>query len=209
MALGNNLKGIKKDSLIPEKKTKKKDTSKATVKSKPKTKATIKAKPLVKKGIAKPKARKTIKPTAPNPKKVGKKEVANKSVVANSPKQVANLDEKILVGSENGAHITAKLIPSRRKTVRKTKLIFEGSLSSLEGKSIKKCLLTTFSNYDIIDIQLKNITHLDITPIQMIQLFIKFYQDKKVTVDSDLPFDMKIVVERAGFGLLMFKEEAA
>ncbi len=121
----------------------------------------------------------------------------------------ANLNEKIVLGGTDNAPITAKLIPSRRKTVRKTKLVFEGSMSLLEGEAIKDCLLATFNDYDIIDIQLTNITQLDLIPIQLIHICINSFKDKKIKVDADLPFDIKMVVERAGFGKLMFKEEAA
>ncbi len=247
MALGNNLKGIKKDSLIPEKKAKPK---KAKAVAKPKVKAAVKskakasAKPKVelvekatvvkskikkvskptttsvntKGGIKKkttpkdgaPKVKKTpVKPAAKAAPKVDKKEEVTKPAAAIKPSEISNQNEKILIGGEDGAPITAKLIPSRRKTVRKTKLIFEGSLSLIEAEAIKDCLVTTFTDYDIIDIQLENITHLDIIPIQMINVFIGCFPDKKVKVDSDLPFDMKIIVDRAGFGPLMFKEEAA
>ena len=220
MALGNNLKRIKKDSLIPSKKEKVKKSKpkkKVTSKAKSKEKATPAAVVKESKKIAKPKV-KAVKPaskkaTKPTPKAKAEKIVStqktSKVVVEAKAKEVANLDEKIILGGGENDAITAKLIPSRRKTVRKSKLIFEGSLSLIEADEIKKCLISTFTDYDIIDIQLQNITHLDIIPVQLINLFIDFYKDKKVKVDSDLPFDMKIVVERAGFGSLMFKEEAA
>ncbi|MCF6353470.1 MAG: hypothetical protein L3J06_10710 [Cyclobacteriaceae bacterium] len=203
MALGNNLKRIKKDSLIPAKKAK-------ATKAKPKDASKQKATPKV---VAKKKTsiKKVITPKVIPPSK-SKKPIAKKTKIPTKildSKQVANLNERIILGGKEGAVTTAKLIPSRRKTVRKTKLIFEGSLSLTEADAIKDCLVTTFTDYDIIDIQLQNITQLDIIPIQMIKLFINYYSDKKVKVDSDLPFDMKIIVERAGFGALMFKEEAA
>ncbi len=205
MALGNNLKRIKKDSLIPAKEIKK-TKAKAKPKAVPKQKATPKIAAKKKTGV-----KKTITPKVITPQKI-ENPIIKKSknpIDTPTPKQGVNLNEKIILGGKKGAVTTAKLIPSRRKTVRKAKLIFEGSLSLTEANSIKDCLLTTFTDYDIIDIQLQNITQLDIIPIQMINLFINYYSDKKVKVDSDLPFDMKIIVERAGFGLLMFKEEAA
>ncbi|MCB0495879.1 MAG: hypothetical protein KDC79_07065 [Cyclobacteriaceae bacterium] len=196
MALGNNLKRLKKDSLIPEKK-------KETV-----------SEPKVKK-VARPKASVPEKKKDSTPKK-NKEEVAQtapvsetKATSAAQPIMAANLEEKILLGGDGNSSITAKLIPSRRKSVRKTKLIFEGSMSLLEAEAIKDCLLTTFNEYDLIDIQLSNITQLDIIPIQLIKAFVGYYPDKKVKIDSDLPFDIKIIVERAGFGSLMFKEEVA
>ncbi len=201
MALGNNLKRIKKDSLIPKQKAK---VTKEKVKQKAKTtrKVVAKKEPSIKKA----KTSKVI-PTLKSKKPVTKKPKTPVEIL--DSKQAVNLDERIILGGKKGATTTAKLIPSRRKTVRKTKLILEGSLSLTEADAIKDCLITTFTDYDIIDIQLQNITQLDIIPIQMIKLFINYYSDKKVKVDSDLPFDMKIVVERAGFGTLMFKEEAA
>lgn len=215
MALGNNLKRIKKDSLIPAKKGKTTEVKAKT--AKPKIKKPVKTK---EKSTSKSKIKPATKPkVTPKPvveskkadtdKKVSKKEIVAKQSPASKPKEIANLDEKVLLGGEEGAPLTVKLIPSRRKTVRKTKLIFEGSLSLIEAVVIKDFLLTTFNDYDVIDIQLLNITHLDIIPIQLIKVFIGFYPDKKVKVDSELPFDMKIIIDRAGFGSLMFKEEAA
>lgn len=224
MALGNNLKGIRKDSLIPDKKEKlkkgksKTDTPpKVKVVSKSKVKSPAKGKP---KASTKPKAKPVkkelgSKSKAAKPKTVTKKtdkpgqKKSRKVTNVAKPIETVHLNESVLLGGEDGGPITAKLVPSRRKTVRKTKLIFEGSLSLMEAEAIKDCLLTTFTDYDIIDIQLSNITHIDIIPIQLINIFIGHFPDKKVKIDSDLPFDMKIVVERAGFGPLMFKEEAA
>ena len=203
MALGNNLKRIKKDSLIPAKKGKpaKKEAKVGSLKAEKPVKAKLKTKPEAKVAIiTKPK----------EPVSITKEKVKPvKQSLTSKPKEIANLDEKILLGGEPGASITVKVIPSRRKTVRKAKLVFEGSLSLIEAEAIKDCLLTAFNDYDVIDIQLLNITHLDIIPIQLIKIFIGFYPDKKVKVDSDLPFDMKIIVDRAGYGPLMFKEEAA
>ncbi len=230
MALGNNLKRIKKDSLIPAKKEKTvKDKLKAAVKpkekniliGKQKASTKLKVKPARKtkkvavkeKVITKPKKEIEVSTSGASSdsaqKKTSQIDKKTEPVFTDKPKEIVNFDEKILLGGEEGAPTTVKLIPSRRKTVRKTKLIFEGSLSLIEAESIKDCLTTTFNNYDVIDIQLLNITQLDIIPIQMIKVFIGFYPDKKVKVDSDLPFDMKIIVDRAGFGRLMFKEEAA
>ncbi len=199
MALGNNLKRIKKDSLIPSKKeSAPKSKAKITVAKKPKAKKKTSPKPKV---VAKPKKQVEVKKTiAP------KKQVVE---IVSNPSETAHLNERVLLGGKEGAVITATLIPSRRKTVRKTKLVFEGSLSLQEAEVIKDCLLTTFTDFDIIDIQLINITHLDIIPIQLIKVFVNSYSDKKVKIDSDVPFDIKIIIERAGFGSFMFKEEAA
>ena len=184
MALGNNLKRSKKDSLIPEKKK----TGMANVVVKAKTKA----------------------------KTTPKKAVAEKPIIkkkttesAKQPRQTANLEEKILFGGKEDSPMTVKSIPSRRKSVRKTKLVCSGTLTYMEADNFKDCLLSTFDNYDMIDIQLQDVTELDLIPIQMISAFINHFPDKKIKVDSELPLDIKIIIERAGFGSLMFKEEAA
>ncbi|MEN8247442.1 MAG: hypothetical protein ABFS32_00795, partial [Bacteroidota bacterium] len=67
----------------------------------------------------------------------------------------------------------------------------------------------TFNDFDLIDIVMENVKQIDLIPIQLINVFIRNYPDKTVKVDSDLPFDIKIIIERGGFGSLMFKEEAA
>jgi len=189
MALGNNLKRVKKDSLIPEQKK-----EPAKVKTKATAKVGSKQKPT--------KSTKTEKPVVAKAKPVKEKKESN-------PIIAANLEEKILLGGKKDAPVTIKNVPSRRKSVRKTKLIIEGSLSILEAAEIKKCLLSTFNEYDIIDIQLLNITHIDLTLLQLFSAFIGHYPNKKVAIDSDLPFDLKIIVERAGYSSLMFKKEAA
>ncbi len=221
MALGNNLKRIKKDSLIPiKKKEKAKDKKKAKAKFalKEKTKVKTKVKKIVKAKVAAVKIKASAKPkVAPAKAKEKKVEtvakpkptIIKKTAIETKLTIAANLEERFLLGGEDGSTLTVKLIPSRRKTVRKTKMIFEGSLSLLEADAIKSCLLTTFSEYDLIDIQLQNISHLDLIPIQLIKAFISFYPDKKVKVDSELPFDIKIIAERAGFGSLLFNEDVA
>lgn len=213
MALGNNLKRVKKDTLIPDKK------NESTAKPKAKKMAAAKSKKEAQAKIVKgatPKIEtkpKTVKEAAPKKEKkvAAPVEVAEvkETITPSKPVMAANLEEKVLLGGDEGSAITAKLIPSRRKSVRKTKLVFEGSLGLLEAEAIKDCLMTTFNEYDIIDIQLLNITQLDIIPVQMIKTFVGHYPDKKITVDSDLPFDIKIIVERAGFSSFMFKEEVA
>ncbi len=196
MALGNNLKRIKKDSLIPPKKEK-------PAKNKPKPNKEVRAKKVA---VVKPKQKSNVKA---KPIASTKKEVSKPITTSNKPTEIANFNERVLVGGKKDSSISIKLIPSRRKTVRKTKLIIEGSISLPEAEILKDCLQTTFKDYDIIDIQLINITHIDIIPIQLFKMFINFYTDKKVKIDSDVPFDMKIIIERAGFGSLMFTEEAA
>lgn len=190
MALGNNLKRIKRDNLIPEKKK----GAPPKAKAKEKIESKSKANPKIKEALVAPSEQqeKIVQPPA--------KVELTKS---------ANLVEKVLLGGKEDSPTSIKLIPSRRKSVRKTKLLLEGSLSLLEAKAIKECLLSTFKDYDLIDIQLVNVTHLDLIPIQLIKTFINYYPNKKIKVDSDLPFDIKIIVERAGFGSLMFNEKAA
>ena len=154
----------------------------------------LKAKKVVKKAVVKEHKKATKKGKQPQ---------------ISTPTEPTNVGERILVGGKKDSPITIKLIPSRRKTVRKTKLVFEGSMSLQEAVVIKDSLLTSFSDFDIIDIQLIDITHLDIIPIQLFKAFVNSYADKKVKIDSDVPFDIKIILERAGFGSFMFKEEAA
>lgn len=232
MALGSNLKRVKKDNLIPEKKKETTAKAKKTAsgsKSKPQKEEIIKAPPKTKRST--PVAASKVKESKPASTTTAKKSEpvaaskAKKTEAAPSPKEPKskaspaskaanltlkpNLEEKVLLGGDDSSAITVKLIPSRRKSVRKTKLVFEGSLSLLEAEAIKDCLLSTFNDFDLIDIELSNITHIDIIAIQLIKVFIDSHPDKTVKVDSDLPFDLKIIVERSGFGSLMFKEEVA
>lgn len=200
MALGKNLKRVKKDSLIP---SKKKEGTKTKAKSSSKKKM-VKKTQVSEDVVAKPEVKKTE-----NPKVADKTEAAQPVDETKQPSTKANLSENILVGGEEDSPITIKLFPSRRKSVRKTKFVMEGTLTLTEAEIIKDCLSTTFNDYDLIDIVLENVKQIDLAPIQLINVFKDDYPDKTVKVDSDLPFDTKTIIERAGFGKLMFKEEAA
>lgn len=121
--------------------------------------------------------------------------------------QVNKSSKRILVDKNEGGSISANIVPLGEGKKNKAKLIFEGSMSLLEADTIKNCLHKTFEEFDEIDIHLLNIDQLDITSIQLIAMYKGFYSRKKVIVDSEVPFDMKLLIERAGFGLLMFNQK--
>ena len=98
------------------------------------------------------------------------------------------------------------LHPSKRKTIKKIKIVLSGSLGinnldqSIEG------LLPVFDQFDYLDFQLKEITTLDLSYIQLLYHFKSTYADngKTVTIYSDLSNDLRKIIVHAGFEELMF-----
>jgi hypothetical protein len=122
-------------------------------------------------------------------------------------RQVNKSSKRMLVNKNEGGSISANIVPLSEGKMNKGKLILEGSMTLLEADTIKTCLHKTFDEFDDIDIHLLNIDQFDLTSIQLLAMFKGFYPNKKVIIDSDVPFDMKLVIERAGFGSLMFNQK--
>jgi hypothetical protein len=93
------------------------------------------------------------------------------------------------------------LRPSKRKTVKKVKVVLEGNLSIINSKNFLKEIAPTFEDYDYIDFFLDNPTALDLSFIQSLYHLKTYYanQNKNVTIDSELPAEMKKVVVNSGF----------
>ena len=96
---------------------------------------------------------------------------------------------------------TITIQPSKRKKVKKTKVIMEGDLTILEMQSIKDELVPLFDVYDFVDIVLNNVGKLDLSCVQMLYAMKSHYASigKTVTVDSELPAELKTIINRAGF----------
>lgn len=102
----------------------------------------------------------------------------------------------------------AKLIiePSKRKKIRKTKVIMEGDLNINNVDSFVQQVLPLFDNYDFVDFFLREVSSLDLCYIQMLYHF-QVDQGKKgktVTIDADLSTDFKKVIVNTGLKELMF-----
>lgn len=93
------------------------------------------------------------------------------------------------------------LRPSKRKTVKKVKVVLEGNLSIINSKNFLKEIVPTFEDYEYIDFFIDNPTALDLSFIQTLYHLKTYYanQNKNVTIDSELPAEMKKVVANSGF----------
>ena len=240
MALGNNLKKVKKDSLIPKKgstaekkeerverkpsakSAKPKSTPKKSVGSnvkaaKPKADSKTATKPK-KKAATKPKV--TAAPEAPvvkaeasqpkSPERASVKEraAARVSKEASGPQMNPSYDDLFILGGDEDAQVNIRLQPSRRKKVKKTKMIMEGMLTLAHAEAIRDSLVSTLQDYDMIDISLQGVTQIDLAILQVLHAVKHHSDDKKITIDAVIPFDLKLVIDRAGFNELIFKQEA-
>lgn len=98
------------------------------------------------------------------------------------------------------------LHPSKRKTIRKIKLILSGTLNITNVDQARSSLLPVFENFDYLDFQLKEVSSLDLSFIQLLYHFkYSFAQKgKNVTIDSELTGESRKIIVHAGFEELMF-----
>ena len=96
--------------------------------------------------------------------------------------------------------------PSRRKKIKKTKVLLEGSLTISNVGQFMKEVTPLFDTFDYVDFQLKNIDRLDLSYIQLLFHLKSFYgqRNKSVTIDSELSGEIKKIVVQSGFEDLMF-----
>ena len=128
----------------------------------------------------------------------------SKQKVKESPQNDANMNTLPPEIEIKDAVIHLK--PSRRKKIRKTKVLLEGSLTINNVNQFKEEVTPLFDSYDYVDFQLKNIDRLDLSYIQMLFHLKQFYgnRNKSVTIDSELSGEIKKVVVQSGFEDLMF-----
>ncbi|MFY0686648.1 MAG: hypothetical protein JXQ90_05765 [Cyclobacteriaceae bacterium] len=201
MALGSNMKKSDDDKkpkgLLQELKAKtagksKTQATKKSVKKSGKPKGqTKKAEP--KKVVAK--AAKPVKVTGKSPEKLDKAQVDQPMAT-----QPAKVQEKF-----KDAAISLK--PSPRKKVRKTKVFLEGKLTINNVSQFHNAITPVFENYDLVDFYLKDVVELDLSFIQMLFYFKTNFakaNKKTVTIDSELPSNIKKIIVKAGFVDLMF-----
>ncbi len=228
-ALGSNMKGKvnKPSGLVKEiKKTRTKTTSKATTKAKTKKEepkitakstnpAAIKQKKVAAKSSKVTQTTKAVtKPTKPTTKekrsaskkitqKASQAQKVTKQKTAPKAKSTPKQTEKELLTLRNAQLI---LEPSKRKTIRKTKVYLEGELTINNVDAFTQLIHPIFKDYDYVDFNLRSITTLDLCFIQMLYHFQQSYATRKKTVkvDSDMATEMKKIVINAGFEELMF-----
>lgn len=98
------------------------------------------------------------------------------------------------------------LRPSKRKTVKKIKVVLEGTLNINNSKSFIEEIEKVLENYDYINFHLDKPDTLDLSFIQSLY-YLKTYHanhNKNVAIDSDLTGDVKKMVVNAGFESLLF-----
>ncbi|MEQ9403810.1 MAG: hypothetical protein RIM99_09510 [Cyclobacteriaceae bacterium] len=98
------------------------------------------------------------------------------------------------------------LEPSKRKKIRKTKVIMEGELTINNVDTFMELINPIFKDYDFVDFFLREVTSLDLSHIQMLYYYQNHHikKGKTVTIDADLKSDLKKIIVSAGFKELMF-----
>ncbi|MEL7145906.1 MAG: hypothetical protein AAFO69_06030 [Bacteroidota bacterium] len=97
--------------------------------------------------------------------------------------------------------------PSRRKTIRKTRIEVEGTLTINSANFFVQQIKPVFENYDYVDFYLNNIETVDLSFIQSLYHLKTFFaaKDKNVTIDAQLTDDMKKIITQSGFEKLILK----
>ncbi len=103
--------------------------------------------------------------------------------------------------------ILVSLKPSRRKTIKKTKVLIEGNLTINTVKQLLEYTASVFDNYDYVDFFLQNVESLDLSFMQALYHLRehKAKSQKVVTIDAQLSDDLKKIITQSGFDKLIFK----
>ena len=113
--------------------------------------------------------------------------------------------ENILAFELNEA--TFSLVPSRRKKIKKTKVLLGGRLTIANVKTFTGHVKSVFENYDEVDFFFEQIESLDLSYLQVMSYVKTHYEGKgkKVTIDADLSPDMKKIFLQSGFHTSLFQ----
>ena len=163
---------------------------------------------LDKKPALKPKAIKVAKKQESKPKatRVAKKHESKQELVKAPKKKERKIIAKAGTNAKNGLR-NARLIlePSKRKKIRKIKVILEGELNINNVDEFRLQIEPVFKDYDFIDFRQQEVTSLDLPHIQLMYYFQNhFKKSKTVTIDSNLSVELKKIIVNAGFEELMF-----
>ena len=101
------------------------------------------------------------------------------------------------------------LKPSRRKTVRKTRVEVEGTLTINSARYFLQEIRPIFNKYDYVDFYLNQVESIDLSFIQSLYHLKTYYarQEKVVTVDAQLDDDLKKIITQSGFERLILKKK--
>lgn len=97
--------------------------------------------------------------------------------------------------------LTLNFKPSRRKTQRRMIISLEGNLTIKHVELLYSKVHSVFENYDIAEINLTNITDIDITVIQLFHAIrVHFYPlNKFITIQADLSREDRKLLNTCGF----------
>ena len=103
--------------------------------------------------------------------------------------------------------LIVRLKPSRRKTIRKTRVEVEGTLTINSASYFVDEIKPVFEDYDYVDFHLNNIQALDLSFIQSLYHLKKLFgmQDKVITIDAQLSDELKKIITQSGFEKLILK----
>lgn len=97
--------------------------------------------------------------------------------------------------------LTLNFKPSRRKTQRRMIISLEGNLTIKHVELLYSKVHSVFENYDIAEINLTNISDIDITVIQLFHAIrVHFYPlNKFITIQADLSREDRKLLNTCGF----------
>ncbi len=97
--------------------------------------------------------------------------------------------------------LTLNFKPSRRKTQRRMIIAIEGNLTIKHVELLYSKVHSVFENYDIAEINLTNITDIDITVIQLFHAIrVHFYPlNKFIAIQADLSREDRKLLNTCGF----------
>ncbi len=133
---------------------------------------------------------------------VAKAKTTRTTTVKNKSESTAKKSEK----KQTLRNAQLILEPSKRRKIRKTKVILEGDLTINNVDAFMSQIEPIFDDYDYVDFFQREVTALDLCHIQMLYYFQNHpnRKGKTVTVNSELSADLKKVVTNAGFKEFMF-----
>lgn len=203
-ALGSNMKGRSQEKENKPKLTAKPKKKVAAKTSKPKP-VSAKSKVVPKE---KPKAVVKKKPVKSKAKSVTQQE----KKLEQEPVKLENVLSTSTVKKETVAFKNelreAKLIlePSKRRKIRKIKVIMEGELNINNVDAFTEQIHPIFKDFDFVDFLLREPSSVDLAHIQMLYYFQEYYaaKGKTITIDSNVSTETKKIIISSGFKDLMF-----
>lgn len=117
------------------------------------------------------------------------------------PENSENVDPAISYEDVLLEDLTLMFKPSRRKTQRRMIINLEGNLTIKHVDLLYSKVHSVFENYDIAEINLTNITDIDITVIQLFHAIrVHFFpMDKFITIQADLSREDRKLLNTCGF----------